>query len=159
MAKTCSAWPRTFHIFKAPLAPMLTWSSWPLLLSALSALDGVHNCLLWETKLAAVYCGIMYPEFRPGSAAKNAGRPRWPLNILKVRRSDTLAHSWTARARRSIANANGWPWKLPPLTIKSSSGNTNGLSVTAFISASNTVLTPSNTSRDAPWTWGMHRNE
>ena len=32
-------------ICKAPLAPMLTWSSWPLLLSALSALAGVHSSL------------------------------------------------------------------------------------------------------------------
>ena len=31
----------------ALLAPMLTWSSWPLLLTILSTLAGVHNCLLW----------------------------------------------------------------------------------------------------------------
>ena len=88
---------------------MLTWSSCPLLLSALSALAGVHNCLLYDTRLAAVYCGIMYPELRPGLEAKNAGNPRWPLSILKTRRSEMLAHSWMARARRSIAKASGWP--------------------------------------------------
>ena len=54
---------------------MLTWSSCPLLLSALSALDGVHSCLLYDTRLAAVYCGIMYPELRPGLEAKTQEAP------------------------------------------------------------------------------------
>src|SRR5688572_29730972 len=62
----------------AAFAPMLTWSSCPLEEGMESTEAGVQSCLFCETMLAAVYCGIMNPEFKPGLAAKNAGNSLCP---------------------------------------------------------------------------------
>ena len=39
---------------------------------------GQQSILFWLTIEAAVYCGIINPEFRPGLATRNFGRPRTP---------------------------------------------------------------------------------
>jgi hypothetical protein len=44
----------------------------------LSTLEGVANCLFWLAILAAVYCGIIKPEFKPGLSTKKAGKLRNP---------------------------------------------------------------------------------
>jgi hypothetical protein len=41
-------------------------------------LEGVANCLFWLAILAAVYCGIIKPEFKPGLSTKKAGKLRNP---------------------------------------------------------------------------------
>ena len=69
-----------------------------------------------DISAAAVTCGIMKPELRPGSGVRNAGRPR-------QRRVDQhgdaplgqRADLGRAPARcMSAANATGSAWKLPP---------------------------------------------
>ena len=58
-----------------------------------------------------------------------------------MRRSDMLASSLTAMARKSMGRAMGSPWKLPAEMMMSSSGHTVGLSVAEFISVSITDST------------------
>ena len=41
-----------------------------------SMLAGAARCLFSATSAAAVTCGIMKPEFRPGFGVRNAGKPR-----------------------------------------------------------------------------------
>ena len=62
----------------ALLEPMETWSSCPWDEGMESHEAGQHSPLFWETMLAAVYCGIMKPLFRPGSVTRYLGRPRRP---------------------------------------------------------------------------------
>jgi len=73
------------------------------------------------------------------------------------RRSAIEAISAIATARKSAASAIGAPWKLPPESTSSSSGNTSGLSVAAFISIASRASTSASTSRAAPCTCGAQR--
>ena len=70
-----------------------------------------------------------------------------------------LASGTSEVASASSATATGWPWKFPPESTSSSSGNTIGLSETAFASTSRTPRTNRSTSRVAPFTCGEHRSE
>ena len=63
-----------------------------------STLAGVHSPLLRDTTEAAVYCGIMNPEFSPGFGVKKGGKPRCPLMSLYTRRSEMLPNSANAMA-------------------------------------------------------------
>src|SRR5690606_33634002 len=76
--KMVSTFATTSAAFTAPFAPMLTWSSCPLLESIVSTDAGVQSCLFLLTMLAAVYCGIIKPEFRPASVIRNGGNLRSP---------------------------------------------------------------------------------
>jgi hypothetical protein len=51
---------------RAPCAAIETWSSWLAEVGIESTLAGKARCLFSETSAAAVTCGIMKPEFRPG---------------------------------------------------------------------------------------------
>jgi hypothetical protein len=57
---------------------MLTWSSCPRLVGIESTLAGWHSTLFSLTRAAAVYCGIMNPEFSPVSRMSNFGSPSCP---------------------------------------------------------------------------------
>src|SRR4029450_12105315 len=70
-----------------------------------------------------------------------------------------LASGTSAGASGSSATATGCPWKFPPESTSSSSGNTMGLSETAFASTSRTPRTNRSTSRVAPFTCGEQRSE
>src|SRR5690554_4480313 len=83
MAKIRSRLSTTFNAFVAAFAPMLTWSSCPLLDTILSVLAGTAYCLFWLTILAAVYCGIMKPEFNPGFCTKMGANHVRPKSIDK----------------------------------------------------------------------------
>ena len=78
---------------------------------------------------------------------------------FSIRRSEIEPISATPRARQSAARAIGSPWKLPPDSTAPSSGNTNGLSVTEFISIASLASASDSRSRAAPCTWGMQRTE
>ena len=52
-----------------------------------------------------------------------------------------FANSLNAIAKKSMGSAMGSPWKLPALMMRSSSGQTVGLSVALLISVSITLLT------------------
>ena len=142
MPSTCSVFSTTRRALVAALAPMLTWSSWPLLLTMLSTEAGVQSCLFWLTMPAAVYCGIIRPEFRPGSATRNGGKPRCPLNQLvraPLRNAAQLSHGYGQEIERQgqrlameIAAAD---------RMASSSGKMLGLSVTELHSVSTTCAT------------------
>ena len=125
----------------------------------LSAEDGIQRVLLWLTMEADVYWGIMKPLFRPGLATRNEGRPRLPDTNLYWRRSEMLPNSFMAIQRKSMGRAIGSPWKLPAEMMRSSSGQTVGLSVVALISMSTTDFTYDRVSFTAPCTWGMQRKE
>ena len=125
----------------AALAPILTWSSCPWLDGMLSTDEGVDSVLFKLTTEAAVYCVIMNPLFTPGFATRKLGSPRVPLTSLYMRRSEILANSHKAIARKSIGIAIGSPWKFPAEIIMSSSGHTVGLSVAEFTSTSTADVT------------------
>ena len=126
----------------AACVPMLTWSSMPADVGSDSTDAGKERRRFSVTSAAAVYCATMNPEFMPGSGERNGGRPLvCPLVIRSMRASLTSASSATAMVAVSSAIATGWPWKLPPLTMRCSSANTSGLSVTALISISSTRRT------------------
>ena len=76
IAKTRSTFSTTHNNFVAAFAPILTWSSCPFDETIESTDAGVHNCLFSLTIDAAVYCGIINPEFNPGFSTKKAGNPR-----------------------------------------------------------------------------------
>ena len=56
-------------------------------------LEGVENCLLALTKLAAVYWIIIRPEFNPGFFVKKEGKFLLPDIRLKVLRSEIFPNS------------------------------------------------------------------
>ena len=159
MAKIVWILSTTFLHLVAPLAPILTWSSWPLLDSIESTLDGVAYCLFWLTMLAAVYWGIIKPLFNPGLETKKGGKCLCPETNWYVLRSEIFPNSAIAMAKKSSVNANGWPWKLPPEIIWSFSTKILGLSVTELISVKNVFVTNLIVSFVAPWTCGTQRNE
>jgi hypothetical protein len=73
-----------------------------------STLAGNARCLFSETSAAAVTCGIMKPEFRPGLGVKNAGMPESAGSTsMAMRRSDNEPISQTAMAIMSAAKATG----------------------------------------------------
>jgi hypothetical protein len=66
-----------------------------------STLAGNAFCLFSETSAAAVTCGIMKPELRPGLAVRNAGRPdNAGSTSMAMRRS-----AETAQALHATKNA------------------------------------------------------
>ena len=136
---------------------METWSSWPWDEGMESHDAGQHRPLFWDTMDAAVYCGIMKPLLRPGSATRYLGRPLRPSMSWKVRRSEMLASSLMAMASESMGMAMGSPWKFPADITMSSSGKILGLSVAELISFSRTDFTYRMLSLTAPCTCGMQR--
>ena len=88
---------------------MLTWSSRLADEGMLSTTAGWHSTLFSLTSAAAVTCTIMKPELRPGCGAKNGGRPddNEGFRSCSMRRSERLASSAAAMARRSSAMATG----------------------------------------------------
>ena len=70
MARMRSRFCSTCQALVAALAPMLTWSSCPCDDCMESTEAGVHSVLFWLTMEAAVYCGIIKPELRPGLATR-----------------------------------------------------------------------------------------
>mgnify|MGYP000683722960 FL=1 len=74
-----------------------------------STLAGVANCLFALTILAAVYCGIIKPEFNPGLFTKKTGNPRSPETNWKVLRSEIFPNSAIAIFKKSKAKAKGCP--------------------------------------------------
>ncbi len=109
IANTFSTLSTTLLHLVAALAPILTWSSWLLLLGMVSTDDGVQSCLFSLTIPAAVYWGIIKPEFSPGLETKNAGKPLCPLISWYVLLSEMLASSLIAIAKKSKVMANGCP--------------------------------------------------
>ena len=59
---------------RAACADIDTWSSWLALVGIESTLAGKARCLFSETRAAAVTCGIMKPEFRPGLGRQEGGQ-------------------------------------------------------------------------------------
>ena len=88
---------------RAACQPIDTWSSCMADDGIESTLAGTASRLSSETSPAAVYCAIIRPESTPGSCARNAGSPwlRATSRNRSVRRSDMLATSATAIARKS----------------------------------------------------------
>ena len=78
MPRTVSVLSTTRTSLVAEFDPMLTWSSWPCDEGIESQEAGQQRPLFWLTMLAAVYCGIMKPLFRPGLATRYFGKPRRP---------------------------------------------------------------------------------
>ncbi len=80
-----------------------------------STLAGWARCLFSATRAAAVTCGIMKPEFKPGLGVRNAGsRDSDGSTSMAMRRSASEPISQIARAIMSAAKATGSAWKLPP---------------------------------------------
>ena len=144
---------------RAEFAPILTWSSWPFEDVIESVLAGFANCLLILTILAAVYWGIINPEFNPESTVKKDGRFLAPDIKLNILLSDMFPNSASDIFRKSNIYARGWPWKFPPEMILLSFNDIIGLSVTEFISSVKTFDAYKIVSRVAPWTCGIHLNE
>ena len=95
-----------------------------------STLAGCARCLFSEVSAAAVTCGIMKPELRPGRGVKNAGMPdrAGSSELMAMRRSAAEPISQIASAMISAANATGSAWKLPPDNASSVSAKIGGLS-------------------------------
>ena len=145
---------------RAPWVAMLTWSSWLAEVGMLSTLAGWASPLFSEVSAAAVMPAIMKPLFSPLSWTRNAGsRLRWGSTSRAVRRSESDPISAMASARMSAAKATGSAWKLPPESTSPESGNTSGLSVTAFASVSRSAAAWRRLSRQAPITCGWQRIE
>ena len=72
-----------------------------------------------------------------------------------MRRSDVLASSATAIARKSLMNPIGSAWKLPP--DSTSSPKISGLSETPLMAAPSTSRAWRNVCSTAPNTCGMQR--
>ena len=73
-----------------------------------STLAGNACCLFSETSAAAVTCGIMNPELRPGLGVRNAGSADSAGSInIAIRRSAIEPISHTAMAIMSAAKATG----------------------------------------------------
>jgi hypothetical protein len=123
-----------------------------------SMLAGWASDLFSLASAAAVTWAIMKPEFSPGSATRNAGRPLIAGSVSRAtRRSDRLPISARAMARTSAAMATGSAWKLPPDRMSPSAGNTSGLSETALASRAIVPAAKRIMSRQAPITWGWQR--
>jgi hypothetical protein len=142
MARHTSVLATTSRALRAEVMPMDTWSSRLAEVGMLSALAGCTRTLFSFTRLAAVTWAIMKPEFSPGFGVRKAGRAERAGSMsCSTRRSEMLASSATAMARRSRARARGWPWKFPPESMSPSSAKTRGLSVALLISTSSTRRT------------------
>ena len=78
MAKIFSTLLTMTYAFVAAFAPILTWSSCPCDDSIESDEEGIVKVLFWFTIEAAVYCGIMNPEFKPGTFTRKDGSSLLP---------------------------------------------------------------------------------
>ena len=67
----------------------------------------MESCLFALTRLAAVYCTIIKPEFKPGLFIKKGGKSLLPDIKLKILLSEILPNSESEIFKKSIANANG----------------------------------------------------
>ncbi len=121
MATTSATLATMSAALRAAMVPMLTWSSVLAQVGIESTLAGWASTLFSETSAAAVYCGIMKPLFRPLERIRKGGRPREWLSSTRcaTRRSEMEPTSAMAMARKSMAQATGSPWKLPPPTTPS----------------------------------------
>ena len=108
------------------------------------------GCRILRDHKTGIQSGIGNQKFRQSPKAHDQLRDTAFGNITQLSQSI---------ARKSYEIANGWPWKLPPEMILSSSGKIVGLSVTELISVSNTPETYRIASFVAPCTCGMQRNE
>ena len=107
-----------------------------------SMLAGAARCLFSETSAAAVTCGIMKPELRPGLGVRNAGRrDSAGSTSMAMRRSASEPISQIASAIMSAAKATGSAWKLPPDSATPSSAKISGLSETPLASSASTPAT------------------
>ena len=78
MASTRSTLASTSKHFSAETLPIDTWSSCPRLDGIESTEAGWQSTLFSETSAAAVYCGIINPEFSPVSFIRKTGSPSLP---------------------------------------------------------------------------------
>jgi hypothetical protein len=102
-----------------------------------STLAGYARCLFSETSAAAVTCGSIKPELRPGLGVRKAGSPESAGSTsMAMRRSASEPISQIAMAMASAAKATGSAWKLPPESASSVSGKISGLSETPLASHS-----------------------
>ena len=126
----------------------------------LSTLAGMARWRFSATSAAAVTCGIMKPEFRPGRGVRKAGRPDSAGSTsMAIRRSASEPISQIAMAIMSAAKATGSAWKLPPETTSPVSANTSGLSLTPFASTASVAAACRSRSRQAPITCGWQRRQ
>ena len=111
----------------APCAPMLTWSSMPLLVGIVSTDAGCARILFSAVRAAETYCGIIIPLCMPDSlrmplgvrtedVVRNAGSLLFTSGLINaaVRLSERLPNSVRTVLSKSAAMATGSPWKLPP---------------------------------------------
>ena len=105
-----------------------------------STLAGAARCLFSATSAAAVTCGIMKPELRPGLGVRKAGsRDSAGSTSMAMRRSASEPISQIASAIMSAAKATGSAWKLPPESASPSSAKISGLSETPLASVAEHV--------------------
>ena len=145
---------------RAPWVAIDTWSSWLAEVGAESTEAGCDICLFSLISAAAVHCGIMKPELRPGLRMRKGGSSEIVESIsAAMRRSDSEPISATAMAMMSAAKATGSAWKLPPDSTAPSSAKTSGLSDTALASITSVRAALARRSRQAPITCGWQRKE
>ena len=113
-----------------------TWSSWLAEVGRLSTLAGCASDLFSDASAAAVTCAIMKPELRPGSGARNGGRPR-DAGVDQHRdaalgdRADLGDARGPARRRRARPARRGSCRRTASRRCRA---KTSGLSVTALAS-------------------------
>ena len=89
--------------------PIGTTSSWFPSVGTDCTLAGVASTRHSATSAAAAICGVMNPDSRPGSRARNAGSPddRSGFTIRSSRRSASPASVASTMPMTSSANAIG----------------------------------------------------
>ena len=128
-----------------------------------STLAGWASVLFSETSAAAVTWAIMKPELRPAFSTRNGGSPeKASLVSFSMRRSEIDAQL----GERDGQEVGGERHRLAvevaareQLVRPAPPAKTSGLSVAEFISTTSLRSTSSSTSRTAPCTCGMQRNE